>query len=289
MRLVKITPFVPCSSLSRQVAFYRDILGFQVGFLADTYAFLKRDEAAIRLVEVSPDVDFSHPEQQGSFYIDVKGIDSLYHSMKNKLEKLPAGRVRAPFDQSYGQREFHIINEDCTLVFFGEPVAGSGCWPTRQDRTEFRISWKVSTMHRVGIIPFATKGDQIALLFVTSQTRGRWILPKGRIKAKETHLDACHREAFEEAGVRGTILEDFPFTTVIGKYGPSGVQQVAVTYYPFLVNKQENEWPEKERRLRHWALREDAPKVAYREDYLGLIEQFASLKPWVRDAVSRDK
>ena len=144
-------------------------------------------------------------------------------------------------------------------------------------------------MHRIGIIPFSTKGDQVALLFVTSQTRGRWILPKGRLKSKETHIEACHREAFEEAGVRGLILEDFPVTSVIGKYGKTGVQQVVATYYPFFVTKQENEWPEKDRRLRHWALLEDAPKVAYKEDYLGVIEQFTALKPWIREAIENNK
>jgi hypothetical protein len=36
---------------------------------------------------------------------------------------LPDGRVRAPFDQPYGQREFHVLDEDGTLVFFGEAIA----------------------------------------------------------------------------------------------------------------------------------------------------------------------
>lgn len=144
-------------------------------------------------------------------------------------------------------------------------------------------------MHRVGIIPFETQDDQIALLFVTSQTRGRWILPKGRIKDNETHFEACEREGFEEAGVRGTVLKDFPFTVVIGKDSKRGIQKVVVTYYPLLVTKQESEWPEKERRQRHWALIEDAPKVAYREDYLELIQQFEALRPWIKKAVDSSK
>ena len=40
-------------------------------------------------------------------------------------------------------------------------------------------------MHRVGIIPFDIKDDLLAILFVTSQTRGRWILPKGKRKKGE--------------------------------------------------------------------------------------------------------
>lgn len=123
MRMHQITPFVPCSQFGRQIAFYRDLLGFQVGFQADNYAFLRRDDVAVRLVEVDTSIDLSSPERQQSFYIDVRDLDALYTSLAPGLEKLPSGRVRAPFNQDYGQREFHVIDEDCTLVFFGEPVS----------------------------------------------------------------------------------------------------------------------------------------------------------------------
>lgn len=144
-------------------------------------------------------------------------------------------------------------------------------------------------MHRVGIIPFDTNEDQVALLFVTSQTRGRWILPKGKRKSGESQLEACHREGFEEAGVRGKVLEDFPTTVVIEKQAKTARQRVVVTYYPFLVEHQENEWPEKERRQRHWALIEDAAKVAYKEDYLFVIEQFQQLRPWITEVAGNNK
>ncbi len=120
MQLHQITPFVPCTSLEKQIVFYTDILGFAVGFQADNYAFLYRDSVAIRLLEVDKTIDLRASERQQSFYIDVDGIDELYKSLAPKLEGLPEGRVRAPFDQDYGQREFHVIDEDCTLVFFGQ-------------------------------------------------------------------------------------------------------------------------------------------------------------------------
>ena len=118
----QITPFVPCTRLAAQITFYRDVLGFTVAFMAQSYAFLRRDAVVIRLVEVSPEVDLSHPEREGSFYIDVDGIDALYAALKPALDRLPEGRVRAPFDQPYGQREFHVADEDCTLVFFGDAI-----------------------------------------------------------------------------------------------------------------------------------------------------------------------
>jgi len=144
-------------------------------------------------------------------------------------------------------------------------------------------------MHRIGIIPFDIRDDSVALLFVTSQTRGRWILPKGRQKPNETHVETCCREGFEEAGVRGIVLKDFPFTVTITKQIAQRKDVVPVTYYPFLVTEQTDEWPEMNKRQRHWALVEDSSRVAYREDYLFLINQFDALKPWIKEAARAHK
>jgi len=138
--------------------------------------------------------------------------------------------------------------------------------------------------HRVGIIPFDIRNDAIAILFVTSQTRGRWVLPKGKQDGDESHFETCHREGFEEAGVKGIVLEDFPVTIVVTKKQETGLTKVPVTYYPFFVLEQADEWPEKERRQRHWALIEDASRVAYREDLLPLIKHFQELRPWIKEA-----
>ncbi|MBO6560830.1 MAG: NUDIX domain-containing protein [Nisaea sp.] len=144
-------------------------------------------------------------------------------------------------------------------------------------------------MHRVGIIPFDIRDDLIAVLFVTSQTRGRWILPKGKRKKDETQTEACLREGFEEAGVKGVVLNDFPMTQVITKLTSSGKVEIPVTYYPFLVTEQFDEWPEKALRQRHWALLEDAPRVAYREDYLPVLRQFEALSNWIRETARQHK
>ena len=144
-------------------------------------------------------------------------------------------------------------------------------------------------MHRVGIIPFDMKDKLTALLFVTCMTRGRWILPKGLAEPDESHRDTCHREGFEEAGVRGVVLEDFPLTVLIGKKTSEGMKKVPVTYYPYLVREQVDDWPENERRQRHWALLEDAAKVAYRDDFLSLIKQFEALAPWIKEAAERHR
>jgi 8-oxo-dGTP pyrophosphatase MutT (NUDIX family) len=137
--------------------------------------------------------------------------------------------------------------------------------------------------HRVGIIPFEVKNDLVAIMFVTSQTRGRWIFPKGKQAPEESHIQTCLREGFEEGGVRGVVLDSFPITVVITKRSGSEKFNMPVTYYPFLVTEQVDDWPEAEKRERHWVLLGDASRVAFKEDILLLVEQFKELLPWIKE------
>jgi 8-oxo-dGTP pyrophosphatase MutT (NUDIX family) len=134
--------------------------------------------------------------------------------------------------------------------------------------------------HKIGVIPFDISGDNIAIMFVTSQRRGRWILPKGNLKPDESHKKGCKREAFEEAGIKGRILTDFPMTHVVTKSDNGAVSQVAVTYYPMLVSKQFDEWPEQ---------LDDAPRVTDREDFRLVINQFAAIKPLILKTAKHKK
>ncbi len=100
---------------------FESALGFACTFQADNYAFLRRDGAAIRLLELPPECDLK--ARQHSFYIDVEDIDGLFGEVGPGLEGRFDCQVRAPFDQDYGQREFHV-SYDHTLIFFGEGIRG---------------------------------------------------------------------------------------------------------------------------------------------------------------------
>ncbi len=122
-RMAQITPFVMVSDLDRGIAFYTDILGFRAGsIMPGLYGFLRRDSVAIRLLQTSPDTDLSDERQERLVYIDVDDVDALYADLAPKLSQLPQGRVRPPFNQDYGQREFHVSDEDCTLFLFGQEI-----------------------------------------------------------------------------------------------------------------------------------------------------------------------
>lgn len=121
-RLVDLTPLLPAANLTASIAFFEDVLGFETRVNQDGYAYLKRDDVAVRLLDVGGEIDTHDPARQIHCYIDVEDLDGLYQSMKPELDKLPPGRVRAPFDTDYGQREFHVTDPDALLISFGAAI-----------------------------------------------------------------------------------------------------------------------------------------------------------------------
>jgi len=142
---------------------------------------------------------------------------------------------------------------------------------------------------KIGAIPFKITDKGLSILFVTSQTRGRWILPKGNLKKNESKKKACKREAFEEAGVKGKVLKDFPMTVVIGKSQKKKIEQELVTYFPLLVHKNENVWPEIKDRKRLWVPLEEAKSIVEDDDFLQLLDWFHDIAPWVVKAIKAKK
>ncbi len=145
------------------------------------------------------------------------------------------------------------------------------------------------SVDRVGIIPFDMRGGDAVVLFVTSRTRGRWILPKGTVEPGESHGETGRREGFEEAGVRGVLLEEFPLHAAITRQTTKGIERIPVTYYPFLVSEQAADWPERHLRRCRWATIDAALGFADRADIVGLIRQFESLVPALAKLADRKR
>lgn len=120
-QLYRVTPFLRVPDIEAAIAFFRDTLGFQLGFSGGGYAYVWRDGVAFRMVQDQP----LPPRGEGRYtsYIDVEDVDGLYAQLKPKLDLLPAGSVCAPCDQEYGQREFTVIGPDGDLIAFGMEIA----------------------------------------------------------------------------------------------------------------------------------------------------------------------
>ncbi len=62
---------------------------------------------------------------------------------------------------------------------------------------------------KIGVIPFDVSGDRIAVMFVTSQKRGRWILPKGNLKSGETHKQGVNERRSKKLALRNNNITSF--------------------------------------------------------------------------------
>lgn len=120
--LNSVTPFLRVPDIEDAVTFFVDTLGFNLGTQVGGYAYVWREGAGFRLGQ--DDEPQSPPRGHGRYtsYVDVRDVDALYAELKPQLEKLPPGRVRAPFDQDYGMREFTVTGPDGDLIAFGQSL-----------------------------------------------------------------------------------------------------------------------------------------------------------------------
>ena len=97
-----------------------------------------------------------------------------------------------------------------------------------------------------------TDKSRLHVLLVTSRDTGRWVIPKGWPADGDSLSGAALREAFEEAGVRGSVG-----TNPIGEYSyvkreKNGERELNVYVYALFVDTLASQWPEKDQRKRQW-------------------------------------
>jgi NTP pyrophosphohydrolases including oxidative damage repair enzymes len=103
-------------------------------------------------------------------------------------------------------------------------------------------------------LPFRMNGgDAIEVMLITSRDTRRWIIPKGwPMKGLKPHETAAC-EAFEEAGLIGSIMKQaigsFQYEKRL-KEGKSVTCEVEI--YPLEVKQQRAQWPEMHQRDGRW-------------------------------------
>ena len=90
------------------------------------------------------------------------------------------------------------------------------------------------------VIPIIVDNGQFKILLVNNRSQTRWIFPKGIIESELNAVESAQKEALEEAGITGTVLNQ-----PIGKYyyqKNDSTHQVFV--YIMIVDKILDKWPE---------------------------------------------
>ncbi len=118
------------------------------------------------------------------------------------------------------------------------------------------------------VIPFREKDGGLQILLITSRTDGRWIVPKGHVEPYLSPAESAAREADEEAGVRGELLDRCVGSYRYSKYGHD--RQVDV----FLLRVTEvfDDWLEKDERKRRWFSLEKAARKIKNAELVRMIE-----------------
>ncbi len=114
-----------------------------------------------------------------------------------------------------------------------------------------------------------TAKGKLRVLMITSRGIGRWITPKGWPMRGRAPWDAALIEAWEEAGVRGTVQSQALGAYEYYKWRNDAEPLLCrVTVYPVHVTCLEDEFPEAGQRRRQWFSTKDAaqhvaePKLA---------------------------
>lgn len=125
---------------------------------------------------------------------------------------------------------------------------------------------------QVAAIPVRTgAAGQLEVLLVTTRETQRWVVPKGWPLPRRPDHEAAAVEAWEEAGVRGTIDSTPVGTFDYEKRQRSGLLPVRVSAYLMEVTEEASTWPEAAQRRRAWFSAEAASEAVTEDGLKDLL------------------
>lgn len=108
-------------------------------------------------------------------------------------------------------------------------------------------------IQQAGTVPWRIVDGRIEVLLITSRGRGHWTLPKGNVPSRLDLRSAAICEAFEEAGVRGSLGRSLGIYLHRKQNREHRVELFALRVLAILP-----EWPESAQRRRRWMTVEEA-------------------------------
>jgi 8-oxo-dGTP pyrophosphatase MutT (NUDIX family) len=124
-----------------------------------------------------------------------------------------------------------------------------------------------------GVIPYRRRNGKLEVLLVTSIKKKNWIVPKGFIEYHLSPFQSAKKEAFEEAGVRGSN-----WTRILGSYTvKKNGSELLTKIYSMKVIRFYKDYPEKNLRKRKWFTAKDAAKKVEIKELAKIIRKFGRL------------
>lgn len=123
-------------------------------------------------------------------------------------------------------------------------------------------------------LPLLRENGALRVVLVTSRGTGRWVLPKGWLKAGISGPEMAAIEAFEEAGLRGWV-EPLP----VGAFDyakeleSETLLPCRVEVFAMEVTEQLGEWPEQGQRIRRAFTPAEAAALVAEPDLAALLRR----------------
>ena len=111
-----ISPLFHVSDVTAALAFYRDSLGFDLGWTwgePPTHANVCRG-----VIDISLALEPSRAGT-GEAYVGLRGVDAYYDELQGR--QVQVGELD---DREYGMRDFALVDPDGNRLVFGEPTVG---------------------------------------------------------------------------------------------------------------------------------------------------------------------
>lgn len=99
---------------------------------------------------------------------------------------------------------------------------------------------------QVGVVPIVVNKKDVQVVLISARGQGQWLIPKGNQHRKHSKRQMALTEAYEEAGVIGTIRHKVYVDVPFRKAGKKKILRL----YPMDVTRVLKKWPEKNLRAR---------------------------------------
>ena len=110
----KLSPIIPSTNIEKTRDFLVKSLEFSVVMDSPDYIITSIEGTNLHVIPSN-----SETPNEMSIYLEVPSLEEAWKNYQNSSEK--SEKVRPPFDQPYGMKEFHIIlpHSNC-LIFVGQ-------------------------------------------------------------------------------------------------------------------------------------------------------------------------